>query len=202
MSRLGVTKWVGTITKLTDAEVKWLDDATTWSAEFPGERPWFSDDHLSFDYESFDSASGEIGRFSSLEDGNLAKCCLLIQAFLKAFRPLAVWSCTWSDLPDNTCSGQFGGGYCVVTADRIILIDVNDVARNIETAQRQRMERESTTGGDFQQKVTFMDAELRSLNLENPVVLRAIAEFLVKSATGPALLKAALDAEETQAEKE
>lgn len=128
MSRLGVTKWVGIITKLTDAEIKWLDDATTWAAEFSGERPWFSAEHLSFEYDTYNSASGEWARLSSLEDGNLAKAAMLVQAFLKEFRPHSVWTCTWADVADNTMDGVFGGGYCVVTSEKIIIHDVVDLA--------------------------------------------------------------------------
>ena len=82
-----------------------------------------SPDEPAFGYEfGIDDTEDGAGRYLCLyseEHGDLDQVALLVQKFLREFRPADVWTITYATTCSKPRVGAFGGGVGVVTADTI-----------------------------------------------------------------------------------
>jgi hypothetical protein len=53
------------------------------------------------------------------DSGSVENVLALVQAFLERFRPGQTWSITWAQTCSKPLVGEFGGGWAVVTAERV-----------------------------------------------------------------------------------
>ena len=87
---------------------------------------------LAFGYEfgGYDTEDGA-GRYLCLfSDGNgdLDQVVLLVQKFLRAFRPTETWTITYATTCSKPRCGAFGGGAGIITADNIEWRDAELIA--------------------------------------------------------------------------
>lgn len=91
-----------------------------------------SPEQAAFCYEFCeDTADGQCTRYLWLyseDHADLEQVALLVQKFLREFRPQAVWTMTYATTCSKLRYGAFGGGAGIVTADAIVWHDAQAIA--------------------------------------------------------------------------
>ena len=78
-----------------------------------------------------DDADGDSSRYLWLyseDHADLDQVALLVQKFLRAFRPTELWTITYATTCSKSRWGAFGGGAGIVTADKIVWHDAQVIA--------------------------------------------------------------------------
>ena len=70
--------------------------------------------------------------FDGEDKVDLVHVCVLIQGFLKQFRPDGMHVIQWADVCSKARAGEFGGGAAVIRADSFVLKTTSDLALLIE----------------------------------------------------------------------
>lgn len=76
----------------------------------------------------FDSSGDWWISTHNCEYGNLAHVACVVQAFIKKFRPDFVFKLTWAETCSRPRVGEFGGGWMVVSGDKMLFGNAWDEA--------------------------------------------------------------------------
>ena len=119
---------------VTTDQVAWLGPRFLLGADgyegSPGE-PAFC---YEFGQDDVDDESGRYLWLYSEDHADLDQVALLVQKFLRTFRPADVWTLTYATTCSKPRCGAFGGGAGIITADNIVWHDAELIA---DAARRQ-----------------------------------------------------------------
>jgi len=99
---------------------------------------WPPMDDLPFQIEFCETEpSGPYAWIHSVAGGDVTAVCVLVQEFLKKFRPHDIWTMTFANVCEPPTPGAIGGGGMVVSADKVYAVTDYDLIAWLERQQCQ-----------------------------------------------------------------